>query len=120
MKIYDVWFALALESGRIVWYIDPSEHVRRGLSNAVTIAQGHNLVSDAALKEWSSILNEAAAIGVETTWGPDRAIITARDGASVARYGLFQDAIQPAGVVEAATANCETQHRNAIVGHRNR
>lgn len=103
MENCDVLFVPALERGRIVWYADLHERVGRDASNAVAIAQGSNLVGDTVVEEQGNIVNEVAAIGAGTTWGSDRAIVVGRDEASIARYGLFQDAIQPPGVVEPAT-----------------
>ncbi len=103
MEACDVQFTPALEGGRIVWYADLQNRVGRDQSTAVSLTQGYNVVGNTIVEEQGTIVNEVAAIGVGTTWGPDRASITARDEDSITTYGLFQDVIQPPGVSEVAT-----------------
>lgn len=111
MEVCDVRFTPALENGRIVWYADFLERVGRDLSSAVAIVQGRNLVGNTVVEEQGNIVNEVTAIGVGTTWGPDRAIVSARDEASIAQFGLFQDVVQPSGVSESATLERHARRR---------
>lgn len=117
METCDVRFTPALEGGRILWYADLQERIGRNLSSAIAIVQGRNLVNDTIVEEQGNIVNEVSAIGVGTTWGPDRAIVTARNEVSIAQYGLFQDAINPPGVVEPITLERHARRRLQEYSH---